>query len=787
MNPKDFFDPPLEARPTQRLIDIRPKAGTASSETYRNPSIDDIQRLKELGFGGVSTQLGDEGYLDSEEGWNALQAQLSELRRLGMRAWIRDERGRPSGKAAGKAVLRYPEGRALGLLHSSLAFEGPGEAVLPVPAGRVVSLSAVFLRDGNLDLREVVGLVFGSEPVGKSPEELPLSAADGYGISVARSEGPLPEGPWILMAFVERPLLEGTFANDPTSGNEAYINIMDEKAVEAYLAVCHEKHREKVGDYFKDVVAGFHSDEPLLISSAFPSGKPFPPYPALPWRRDLPDLFHARYGYDLLPLLPTLFHDAGPDTAAVRCDFYRFIGELCGRAFTQAVGGWCRRNGIRHKLQSLGEESLVTQTAFEGSLSCFVGAADYPCADLLSATPETFRYRDQTLPAAKIVSSAAFHHGSTEVEADFGDAYQYRGGVLTSREQLRGSIGWLFATGATSLNSICVWKKRDPEDWKEITAFAGRLTLALRGTRHRADLALFSPLPSVRANYVPTTRFIMEPPIGSLERTRIWSETYASAASRWELPFRDLVWALLDRQRDFGILEDQDFAAAEFSGAALRIGAAEYRAVVLPPEDTADPETLLRIAEHVRGGGLAVAFYPLPFRSARKGGGNDARDLAREIFGEAPPHPRGYSLGPDRWSGGGGKTTLGPSGSGDPAEEGRPGKAILAADADGLFAALDDFLPPEIRLTPWAPEITVMHRYREGEDIYVFSNPSASDFAVEAKLRLGKVAASTIHIEILDPLTGAVIPALGVSQNVDVVKVPLRLPARSAMLARVFC
>ena len=543
---------------------------------------------------------------------------------------------------------------------------------------------------------------------------------------------------------------------------------MDEKAVESYLAVCHEKHREKVGGFFGDVVTGFHSDEPLLISSAFPSGKAFPPFLALPWRRDMPELFLERYGYELLPLLPALFHEAGADTAAVRCDFYRLVGELCGRAFTSGIGGWCRRNGVRHKLQSLGEESFVTQTAFEGSLSRFVGAADLPCADLLSATPETFRGRDQTLPAAKVVSSGAFHHGSTDVEADFGDAYQYRGGVPTSREDLRAAIGWLFATGATSLNSICVWKKRDPDDWKELTAFAGRLSLALRGTRHMADLALLSPLPSVRANYVPSTRFIMEPPIGSLERTRIWSETYAASASRWDLSFRDIVWDLLDRQRDFGILEDEDFAGAEFSGRDLRIGAAEYRAVLLTPGDTADTDTLGRLAEYIRGGGLAVAFHPLPFRSARKGGGNDARDMARRLFGDAPPPPRGYILRPALRDG-----------------AGRSGRAVLVGDRDGLFAALDEFLPPGIRLSPPAAGVAAMHRRRDGEDIRVFSNPSASEVAADVALLLRGAAATSGRVEILDPLTGAVTPGPEKSRGDSVVTVSLRLPARSALLVRV--
>lgn len=741
MNRKDFFDPPLEARPTQRLIDIRPKAGTESAEIYKKPCIEDIAVLKELGFGGVSTQLGDEGYLDNEEGWEALRAQLVELRRLGMRAWIRDERGRPSGKAGGKAVARFPEGRALGLLHAFLPFEGPVGAILPIPAGKALSLSAVPLRDGLVYLSGIRNLA--AVPGGETVKAL------------------LPEGSWMLAAFVERPLLEGTFANDPTSGEEPYINILDQEAVKAYIEVCHERHYEKLKDFFPDVVKGFHSDEPLLIASAFPSGKPFPPYPAVPWHRDMPELFRQRYGYDLIPFLTCLFHDAGPKTAVVRNDFYRLLGELCKTAFTEQLASWCSMRGVRHKLQSLGEETLVTQTAFEASLSSFVGTADLPCADLLSATYETFRIRDQTLPAVKMVSSAAFHHGRTDVEADFADAYQYRAGFECNREDLRGTIGWLFALGATSLNSLCVWRKRDPVDWKELTAFTGRLSLAVTGSSHVADLLLLSPLASVRAHYVPSTRYIMEPPIGSLERRVIWSESYAAEAYRWDLEFRELVWALMDRQWDFDVGEDEDLQKAESVGHALRLGSAIYRGVVVSPMDTGDPDTFSILKTYALGGGLVIGFYPPPTRSIRWG--KEVKPLGMELFGSEPPPPRGYLA-----------RALG------------SGTVILVGDREGLLSALDQYLVPEVRLLPNAPGVVVIHRQREGEDLFVFSNPMAGTIQSDALFRcLGGLGNHAPKVEVWDPLSGSVKDTSILSEVGKPPRITLTLPCKSALLVRI--
>jgi hypothetical protein len=727
MDADAFRDPPLAARPRQRLIELRRHAGNAPAVAHAASPLTDIARLRALGFGAVTLQLAAEDYLDTEAGWAALREQLAEVRAQGMTAYIRDERGRPSGKAAGKAVAAFPEGAARGLAHVSQPFEGPCKASVALPQGRLIYAAALPREANTLRLN--------------AARDLRATAAGGA-IRAA-----LPAGQWVIVALVERTVLDGTFAADPTAGPEPYINILDRRAVAAWIAVCHDPHAARLADFLGSVVKGFHSDEPLLITTAFPSGKPFSPWPMLPWTAELPAFFAAQAGYPLDSCLPALFHDCGADTASIRVAFWRCIGALCGDAFRAQLGEWHRAKGLAHKLQTLGEESFVTQTAFNGSPSLFVGDAALPCADILSVTPETFRSRDQCIPAARMISSAALHQGVRELEIDLADAYQYRAGLRTTRDQLRATIAFTHVMGGTALHSLCAWKERDDEDWRELTAFAARLRLALAASDHVADIALVTPECSVWANYVPGTGYIMEPPIGGLDRPRIWSETYAPAASRWDIAFRDLFWTLIEAQRDVGIVAEHELSRARFVDGRAELGAASYRALVMPPADTADPDSFLIMRRFAETGGTCFAFHPWPHRNARPGG--EAREAAIALFGEEVPPPRGFRA-----------SVVG------------EGKVVLVGDTAGLLAAMDALLPPGASIAPPSSLLLVMNRRQARGDRWLVVNLATSTFVGHLRLR-----ESPDVLLLCDPLTGLTVRTPRQSDGY-----PVSIPASGAMI-----
>jgi hypothetical protein len=682
MTPDLFVDPPLSFRPIQRGIHIRRRGGMAPVGLHQGISDSEIEELHRLGFGGVTLSVAAARYLEDPEAWEHLRSNLRTVRRLGMRAWIRDDRSRPSGKVDGRVLERYPRGQSRGLAHVSVPFEGPCAINLRLPRGEVVYLGALQWRGDELTLDGAVRL--------EAAVEAGVLHAD------------LAPGRWTIAAFVEQAIDGGTFAHDPGAiEDKPYINIIDEEAVRHFIELNYDVYAREIGEFFGTVVTGFHTDEPMLTTTAFPVTSPFPPYPMVPWVHDLAERFEDRYRYDLIPVLAALCESVGPSTARIRCDFYRLVGDLCGQAYTAQLANWCGRHGIRLKHQPLGEESLVTHTAFEGSIFAFMRPAQTLCADLLSATVETFKSRDQCLPAAKIVSSVGHVHGQDELSADFGDAYQLRGGVPTTVDDLRAGMSWTYVLGMTDVCSLSLWRDRPPGDWAPLTDYMGRLALFARHGVSAINIAVLYPIASVWATYRPSTEFLMKPPIGSLGRPKIWSETYASEASVWDSAFRDVVWTLLEHQRDHDIVDDDALSTATTRDGQLHVGHGRYAVLILPPSHALDKRSLETAQAFAAGGGTTIGWFPLPQVSAQVGADDALSDSARDLFPREIPPSAGFL-----------QQSVG------------AGRSLLVADSAGLLAALDECLPPDVRLDRPNTRLMACHRRDGARDAYLLVNLS---------------------------------------------------------------
>ena len=125
-----------------------------------------IERLADLDFGGIVTNVrwnyntdptvpmaARNGYYtkDTEE-WEVFQFAISEIDRLGLRAWIYDEHGYPSGGAGGMtlAANRDFEARAIAKVAHTLM---PGDEItIEIPHGHKNFLYILFLKPCSIFL-----------------------------------------------------------------------------------------------------------------------------------------------------------------------------------------------------------------------------------------------------------------------------------------------------------------------------------------------------------------------------------------------------------------------------------------------------------------------------------------------------------------------------------------------------------------------------------------------------------------------------------------------------------
>lgn len=103
--------PPETSRPLQFIPAFEVWCGATAEGISAN-----LQTLLELGVGGIVVTVDVEHYLRDDSAWEVLRRGIDIGRDLGLRIWIYDEKGYPSGGAGGLVLNEYPAGEAQGLV-----------------------------------------------------------------------------------------------------------------------------------------------------------------------------------------------------------------------------------------------------------------------------------------------------------------------------------------------------------------------------------------------------------------------------------------------------------------------------------------------------------------------------------------------------------------------------------------------------------------------------------------------------------------------------------------------
>lgn len=701
-----------------------------------------VRWLAGAGYGGIVTNVAFVDYLRDEESWAYLREGLATARELGMVAWLYDEKGYPSGSAGGLVLEGHPELQAAGLGYHYRDGTGPGELSLEVPSGELVYAVAVPLADGQPDPTR------GHEVVAPDAPGRPLHHRIGG-------------GSWRLMAFVFQPLFEGTHGTSNFSERRPCINILDPRATAQFVEVTHEAYAARLGEFFGTPVTAFFTDEPSLQTGwVCDEGMPFS---AVPWTESIARDFEARYGYSLLPRLPALFDDAGPETGRIRAEFYALVAEQCAAAYFGTLQEWCRAHGVASTGHLLWEEFLLWHVAFEGSALAALRRFDIPGLDRLSSDPVLLDLDDATpvshlagpgagelraamagadlgsyadllmarkgWTAAKLVSSAAHCNGTTQAMVELSAILEKWRHCPVELAQVQGTLNWLYALGINCISSYFDWDAFSVADNRAMNEHAGRLGLLATAGEHVADIAVLYPVTGVWPHYVPARSHVRE-----MEQS-----PEARAAND---ACDEIARQLLIHQRDFDFLDDAALAEATIeagsAGVALRLHGEWYRALVLPPMSMIRQSTLEKAGAFRRAGGIVIAVEPVP-SSLLEDGRIDAGALLDPLF--AP----------------------GTSG------------ARRASSPGELAPALAESLPADLRLEPACNHILYLHRRTPEADSYLIANHGATPASVTCELRAwGRPS-------LWDSSTGTISTAAGYETTPRGSRLPLQLAPYTAL------
>ena len=299
-----------------------------------------IHEMQKAGMGGyfMHSRTGLLTEYLGEKWMKCVRTCVEEGKRLGMKSWLYDEDGFPSGYAGGlvagrggeytQKTLKCRERRIHGV-HAP--HSGCLKRFLGHKAGR-----------GLRNLEDVTGEV------------------------VLTSSHP---GKTVFEFYVE-------------NGSQ-YVDTLNPKVVDAFLESTHEAYARKfAADMSRNgSIPGIFTDEPQYA------------WHNIPWTDGLPSAFKQRRGYDLLEHLPSLFYEAGR-YQKTRHDFYRTATELFVEVFTKRIYEWCEAHGIDltgHQNEIEDGDALAWQIGSSGAAMPHYEFMQIPGIDHLNCSGRVYR------------------------------------------------------------------------------------------------------------------------------------------------------------------------------------------------------------------------------------------------------------------------------------------------------------------------------------------------------------------------------------------------------------
>lgn len=261
------------------------------------------------------------GYL-TPEFMQIFASVADESARLGMRMWLYDEGGWPSGSAAGRVTEGRPDLGLLGLRWASQTVPIDGRAACPPDA------LAAFLQP---------------------PDGAPVRVRPGESVSA-------PTGGALTVFTVSR--------------NGRYPSLLEPDATARFLALTHDAYANAAGKHLGGTIPFAFTDEPNVG--------------AFPWARDLVERFLARYGYDIRDRLLSLSGGTAPEDCRTRIDYLDWWSERFAASYFRPIQEWCHAHRMLSGGHLNGEdETEGSRRHGSGSVLRCLRALDVPGVDVI--------------------------------------------------------------------------------------------------------------------------------------------------------------------------------------------------------------------------------------------------------------------------------------------------------------------------------------------------------------------------------------------------------------------
>ncbi|MBQ7910370.1 MAG: hypothetical protein IJ363_06245 [Clostridia bacterium] len=538
--------------PTEAPVD--PKVQNApliSSEDFMNPAnefralniehgypggsiADRVQQLKDLGFGGVATNDPfTPNYLRSEESLARFNEFVQTLHAQGLRVWLYDEHGYPSGSAGDLTCEGHPEYEAVRLTQITVKGSGSTQQTVAVPDAFVKVECASLETNGSYRALEVT--VEGGQMTFKGTD-----------------------GDWVAYIYC------ATKYNLGFEWNNSYPNILNRDAVARFIEVTFDTYEGAVENFSEVIEAVFDDEAQLLaVHHIVPAGLT---NPVLPYDYDIFDTFEKKFGYDLRPLLPLVYNSDSDEAIRLRAHFYAHIGDLVSENFFGQVQAWCKAHGITLSGHLLLEEQMMYHVPVYGNYIQCAQNMGFPGFDVLSPRPKA--YMDSISTGGKYASSSAWLTGQRRVMVEIAPAADPDEFATNHLDYALGSMTFAYFDGGNQITSYYGQASADYATGKAFNEYVGRMGSITVDALNKTGIAIYYSVDTVAGKYIsPENQYTYNP---------------SSAARACDETVNSIVKSLRESARDYVFLDSVSLQRGTAEGGALKVGDFTFRTIIVP-------------------------------------------------------------------------------------------------------------------------------------------------------------------------------------------------------------
>ena len=471
---------------------------------------------------------------------------VAECKKRGMKVWIEDDAGYPSGFAGGLISRDHPE---LGM--QALV----ADARYSVVAGQTLKIPLP---------PDTVGILAYNRQTGVSTV-LPIPA-DGRFQWTAPNPGQ-SEVIFVRHVFRSSPT-RYTNRDDGTADKDSLYSLtdyLDADATRMYLKLVHETYEKLVGDEFGKTILGFRGDEPDYTG-------------LLPWTPKLLETFQRVKGYDLQPYLARFFEPSWTaETLRAKADYWDVWSAMFRDNFFKPQQDWCAAHNMDYMTHLNHEELMLDLNRGEDLIrneGSFFRAMRYvgvPGIDNLGQIGPGI-----IADFPKLAGSVAHLYGRPQVWTEQGGALNQDGKFVADYQfvrgvnflQIRGVNSAVTGSSAGAFNSAAA-----------IAGYVNRASYLLAIGRPAAQVALFHPTDSMW--------------MGDKESDDVTVK---------------LVTQLLEHQIDFDHIDADSLATlCTLEGGGLKnLSGQTYHAVIVPTSTVIQKNVLERLRAFALAGGKVI-------------------------------------------------------------------------------------------------------------------------------------------------------------------------------------